>query len=239
MFDAVLGRASIPEGRLGTGSAIAVGLHAVVFLLALLISAPALKSRPKEPNLIVRIQRQWGTSSPSGRTQDQNGGGTTDAHKIQGGRPARRNPAPTSKPSSPAAPSSTLDQEPAGDSEGSGRGNELPCVRPPCLNAPPSNEPLSEQALPFGEGMTRPHLIQGARIEYTREASQARVQGTMILQCTLTPEGRVTDCRALKTLPFMKDAVLQAVSTWKYSPVLFQGRPVAVKYNIEIRLVAP
>jgi protein TonB len=61
----------------------------------------------------------------------------------------------------------------------------------------------------------------------------------MILQCTLTPEGRVTDCRVLKTLPHMEQAVLQAVSTWRYSPVLFQGRPVTVKYNFQIQLVAP
>jgi protein TonB len=93
--------------------------------------------------------------------------------------------------------------------------------------------------LPFGDGMTRPTLISRVDPTYTHEAMDGRVSGTALLKCVLGADGSVGRCRVVKGLPFMNDAILSAVSRWKYSPVIYQGRPVAVDYLITLHLSPP
>ncbi len=93
--------------------------------------------------------------------------------------------------------------------------------------------------LPFGEGMMRPEQTGGDPPRYTREALAAGIQGTMLVKCVITAVGTLENCRIIKPLPHMEKAVLDALSTWRYKPVHYQGRPVAVDYLIQIRLVIP
>ncbi|HZH04777.1 MAG TPA: energy transducer TonB, partial [Myxococcaceae bacterium] len=93
--------------------------------------------------------------------------------------------------------------------------------------------------MPFGEGMARPTQLSGRDPQYTREALEARIQGLMIVKCTITLEGTLRDCRVIKPLPHMERAVLDALASRRYTPVTFQGRPVAVDYVFNIRLVLP
>jgi len=96
-----------------------------------------------------------------------------------------------------------------------------------------------EDLVVFGEGMTRPELISGRDIQYTREAREAQVEGTLIARCTITREGEIRDCRVIKPLPFMTEAVVAALHTRKYTPVTFQGQPVTVTYVFNVRLRMP
>src|SRR5262249_49193997 len=98
---------------------------------------------------------------------------------------------------------------------------------------------LGGNILPFGEGMTRPEQNDGEPPKYTREALAAGIQGTMLVKCVITVGGTLENCRIIKALPHMERAVLDALSTWRYKPVHYQGRPVAVDYLIQIRLVIP
>ena len=52
-------------------------------------------------------------------------------------------------------------------------------------------------------------------------------------------DGELKNCRVIKPLPHMEKAVLDALSRWKFAPVTFQGRAVAVDYVIPVRLVIP
>ena len=45
------------------------------------------------------------------------------------------------------------------------------------------------------------------------------------------------DCRVVKTLPHMERAVLSALAARRYRPVLRDGRPIAVDYVFNVRLV--
>lgn len=93
--------------------------------------------------------------------------------------------------------------------------------------------------MPFGDGMTRPTLISKADPIYTREALSARVEGLLIAKCVITTSGELTRCRVVKGLPHMDNAVLSALAKWRYSPVLYQGKPTSVEYVISVRLVPP
>jgi protein TonB len=88
--------------------------------------------------------------------------------------------------------------------------------------------------------MTRPVLLErGKAVQYTREALEAKVEGTMIVRCTITAEGRVEQCIVLKPLPFLEQAVLENLYSSRYAPVTFQGKPVAVGYTFNVRLAPP
>ena len=98
---------------------------------------------------------------------------------------------------------------------------------------------LGSEVLPFGEGMTRPQLLEGRDPSYSREALEAHIQGLMIVKCVITVQGTLENCRIIKPLPHMEQAVLESLKTKKYRPVMFQGRPVAVDYVFNIKLVLP
>jgi protein TonB len=87
--------------------------------------------------------------------------------------------------------------------------------------------------------MTRPSLVSKQEPAYPREALVAKVGGLMLVKCIITVEGALRSCRIVKGLPFMDQPVLQALASWKYTPVLFQGKPVSVEYVIPVRLVPP
>ncbi len=55
----------------------------------------------------------------------------------------------------------------------------------------------------------------------------------------LTLEGTVQGCRILKGLPHMDEAVLQALHSRRYRPVMYQGKPVTVSYTFNMKLAAP
>jgi len=94
--------------------------------------------------------------------------------------------------------------------------------------------------VPFGEGMTRPVLMQPGRpITYTREAIAARVEGVSIVRCVITAEGAVERCKVIKPLPFMDEAVVEHLQSQRFQPVTYQGKPVSVGYNFSVRLTLP
>ncbi|MGZ6076425.1 MAG: TonB family protein [Myxococcaceae bacterium] len=110
--------------------------------------------------------------------------------------------------------------------------------RPAAAPVVPPEAP--RDVVPFGEGMTRPVLLQSGRpITYNREAIAARVEGVSIVRCVITAEGLVERCKVIKPLPFMDDAVLEHLQSQRFQPVSYQGKPVSVGYNFSVRLTLP
>lgn len=100
--------------------------------------------------------------------------------------------------------------------------------------------PLTTGVRQFEAGMTRPVLDpNNAPVRFTAEARAARVQGLMVLRCVISLDGRLESCRVVQGLPYMNETVLETVSTWRVTPVRYQGQVVTVEYEIPLRLVAP
>ena len=87
--------------------------------------------------------------------------------------------------------------------------------------------------------ITRPRLLRQVPPVYTAEAMEKHVEGRAILKCVVTTDGSLENCRVLKGLPGMDEAILAAVLQWRYSPALFEGRPVKIQYVVVINVVAP
>lgn len=94
------------------------------------------------------------------------------------------------------------------------------------------------QVMPFMDGMQRPTLLSKVDPVFTREARNQNVQGLILTKCVIGTSGALSRCRIVKGLPTMDQAVLTALSQWRYSPVLYQGKPTAVEYLIPVRLVS-
>jgi protein TonB len=85
-------------------------------------------------------------------------------------------------------------------------------------------------------GMTRPQKVSGREPQLTPEARAERVRGTALVRCVVTRDGRVTNCRLLNGLPHMEQELLEALSTWRVTPVTSQGRPLDVDYTFVVRI---
>ena len=107
------------------------------------------------------------------------------------------------------------------------------------LAAVPSPTAITDNAVEFDPGMTAPAMISGPAPEYTSEAIERGIEGSMQVRCVVTVAGEVRGCKVLKGLAFMNSAAVEALQRRKYKPALAQGKPVDVFYTFNIRLKLP
>jgi TonB family protein len=211
LFGAVLRRDPGDARRFGAGA-----LAGAIALLALLFGGP----RPAEP-LVDDPRPMVELRSPVIRVP------------VSGQRTAEAEP--------PAAASGHAAEAlvvPAGrgDKHVSGSLPAAPADPPAAAPIVPAPVPAPPpEVLPFGEGMSPPRLIEGSDPIYPLAAREARVEGTMLVRCVITTRGTLQRCRVLKSLPYLEQPVLEALAHRRYTPVLFQGRPVDVEYVIPLR----
>ena len=69
---------------------------------------------------------------------------------------------------------------------------------------------------------------------YPSIAQSARVQGVVIVEATIGPDGRVSDARVLRSIPLLDQAALDAVRQWVFTPTLLNGVPVPVIMTVTV-----
>jgi len=95
-------------------------------------------------------------------------------------------------------------------------------------------------SIAMGERVERATVVTRLSPRYSPEAAEHRTEGPAILKCVITEDGSLTNCRVVKGLAYgMDQAVLEAVQQWKYTPVIFRGKPVRVEYTVVLHLRAP
>jgi TonB family protein len=108
---------------------------------------------------------------------------------------------------------------------------------PPPPPPPPSTSPASLEAAspPPGAGrIVEPRKLHSVPPVYPEDARKARVQGTVVLECTISPQGRVTDVRVLHGNPRLDQAAIDAVKQWAYTPALLDGKAVPVIMTVSV-----
>jgi protein TonB len=99
---------------------------------------------------------------------------------------------------------------------------------------PPAPTPPPVQAVRVGGNIKEPTKIKNVSPIYPDIAKQARVQGIVILECTISPQGRVTDVKVLRGIPLLDQAGIDAVKQWQYTPTLLNGVPVPVIMTVTV-----
>jgi protein TonB len=94
--------------------------------------------------------------------------------------------------------------------------------------------PPPPQAVRVGGQIKEPKKIKDVAPVYPDIAKQARVQGVVILECTISPQGKVTDVKVLRGIPLLDAAAIEAVKQWVYTPTLLNGVPVPVIMTVTV-----
>jgi TonB family protein len=72
---------------------------------------------------------------------------------------------------------------------------------------------------------------------YSTTARAAHISGTVTVEVTVDEEGDVLSARAITGHPLLREAALDAAWDWKFSPVIYRGRPVkiigAIQFNFQ------
>jgi protein TonB len=98
----------------------------------------------------------------------------------------------------------------------------------------PDAPPPPVQAVRVGGQIKEPKKLKNVNPVYPDIAKQARVQGIVILECTISPQGKVSDVKVLRGLPLLNDAAIDAVKQWVYTPTLLNGVPVPVIMTVTV-----
>ncbi len=98
----------------------------------------------------------------------------------------------------------------------------------------PDAPPPPTQAVRVGGQIKEPKKVHNVNPAYPDIAKQARVQGIVILECTISPQGKVTDVKVLRGIPLLDQAAIDAVKQWTYTPTLLNGVPVPVIMTVTV-----
>jgi len=88
-----------------------------------------------------------------------------------------------------------------------------------------------------GNGVELPQPLREVKPQYTAEAMRAKVQGTVLLECVVLPDGSVGNVEVVKSLDptFGLDSeAIKAAKQWRFRPGTRFGEPVAVLVTIEL-----
>ncbi|MGE6759360.1 TonB family protein [Corallococcus interemptor] len=252
MFESVIERRGVRSGRFGTGAWVSIGVHAGLLGLVFFISGRAPETvEPPLVDVVYRVPAIQKGVKQAAQPAPATPSVTKPKPKPRTDRvPLHPKPLPTDLPEAKPDPAPTTVADAAATTDATGTGESGPVGDPD--GDPNSTSPIGAvgvpvintvstgtEVLPFQGGMTPPKMLSGSQFNYTLEARRAGVEGMIIAKCVITTEGRVRDCRIIKGLPFMDDAVLEALSSRTYQPLTFQGRPVNVSYTFNIKLKMP
>ena len=86
-----------------------------------------------------------------------------------------------------------------------------------------------------GRDVTPPAKLSGNPPVYPELAKRARLEGDVVIECTIDPSGRVVNSTVTKSVPLLDQAALDAVASWRYRPTLVDGVPVPVLMTVTVR----
>ena len=74
---------------------------------------------------------------------------------------------------------------------------------------------------------------------YPPEAISARLQGVVILEARIDPDGHIRHARVLRSIPALDEAALSAVLQWEFSPTLLNGAAIPVLMTVTVQFTLP
>jgi len=82
---------------------------------------------------------------------------------------------------------------------------------------------------------TPPRLIHKVEPEYTPEAREAGLEGTVVVSVEVGTDGKAHDSRVTRSLGLgLDEKAIEAVELWTFEPGTRDGEPVAVRATIEL-----
>jgi periplasmic protein TonB len=250
MFQSVIQQREVHAGRMGTGVWVSLFLHAGLFGALLGLShRDAPQPERKEHEIVFKQPAAPPRGNPHPPAPLQQVAPKPKPKPRQAlVQPKEIKPLPpppvTAPPEPPASTPEPVDPTlpylEGSHPDGVDTGGIVGVPLPDTLLNQGGGGGTGEEVVPFGAGMKPPRLLStGVPLEYTSQATLARVQGVVVTRCVITRQGTVEDCRVIKGQPFMDEAVVSSLTSRRYEPLTYQGQTVNVSYTFNVNLRLP
>jgi protein TonB len=93
---------------------------------------------------------------------------------------------------------------------------------------------LAKTAVRVGGTVRSPAKTRDVTPVYPAIAKANRIGGTVQVELTIGPDGKVADAQVVKSVPILDQAALDAVRQWEYSPTRIKGVAVPVIIDVAI-----
>jgi len=98
-----------------------------------------------------------------------------------------------------------------------------------------TDDTFAATAFRAGREISYPKPMREVKPDYPREALQAGIEGTVVVEAIVLPSGQVGDVRLVESLdPLLDRAALDAAKRWEFIPGLRFGQPVPVVVTLEM-----
>src|SRR5205085_9759730 len=99
---------------------------------------------------------------------------------------------------------------------------------------PPPPPPPAPAPVRVGGNIKQPTTAKDVKPVYPAIAQSARVQGVVIIEATIGPNGAVQEAKGPRPMPLLDAAALDAVRQWQFTPTLLNGVPVPVIMTVTV-----
>lgn len=93
---------------------------------------------------------------------------------------------------------------------------------------------VAEDMPKIGTEEAMKHLLESVPAKYPTMAARANIQGKVMVEATVSPEGKVSHVRLVSGHPLLAPAALDAVRQWKFQPFLLNAQPVTVLTTLPV-----
>jgi protein TonB len=90
------------------------------------------------------------------------------------------------------------------------------------------------QRVRVSSGVAAGFKVRDVKPSYPPLARQARIQGTVVLQATISKDGSIENLTLVSGHPMLAPAAIEAVKQWRYKPYLLNGEPVEVETQVQV-----
>jgi protein TonB len=97
--------------------------------------------------------------------------------------------------------------------------------------------PPPPQVVRVGGVIREPRKVKNVPPVYPEFAREARLQGVVILECVISPQGRVEAVKVLRGVPTLDEAAVEAVRQWAYTPTLINGVPTSIVMTVTVNFM--
>ncbi len=95
--------------------------------------------------------------------------------------------------------------------------------------------PPAAPAAVSGGKIVAPRLIHSVPVRYPSIANANHVEGDVEVQTVIAPTGKVQSAKAISGPSLLREAAVNAVRQWRYSPATLDGKPISIQYMVTVR----
>ena len=110
-----------------------------------------------------------------------------------------------------------------------------PLPTPGAVETMPPPAPWAEGAVRVGYRVAMPMKLKHVSPKYPIDAIEAGIEGVVIVEARIEPDGRILNARVLRSVPQLDPAALEAVMQWEFAPTLISGVTVPVLLTVTVQ----